>query len=208
MDWCEKFIEDPNLRQEEGAMKSQRGTAAIVNQSSTAQEGVRNASQSEKDEAQLTRRRFCATLAVTSAGLTLAATSIKAKAANQQNPALVYPPQKIEGAETLLPGSSLYFTYPTRNDSAVLVRAFDGQFYAYGLKCSHLGCSVYYSPTRQNLVCPCHKGSYDVRTGDVMSGPPQRPLEQILLQVRTGDQVWAVGKRSNKSNETWARAGR
>ncbi|MDQ3816872.1 MAG: Rieske (2Fe-2S) protein, partial [Acidobacteriota bacterium] len=114
----------------------------------------------------------------------------------------------IEGAEALLPGSSLYFTYPTRNDPALLVRAFDGEYYAYNQKCSHRGCSIYFNQANRRLECPCHKGTYDVRSGEVVMGPPPRPLEQIVLQVRGGNQVWAVGKRSYSGTATLARGGR
>jgi Rieske Fe-S protein len=165
-------------------------------------------SSEEMKEAQFTRREFCNSLAVTSAGIMLATSSLTSEAATQQNPALVYPSQKIDGAERLMPSSSLYFTYPTSNDPALLVRAFDGQYYAYSQKCTHRGCSIFFNAAQRCLECPCHKGSYDVRSGGVTYGPPPRPLEQIVLQMRAGDQVWAVGKQTNNNNESWARAKR
>lgn len=167
---------------------------------------MRKDSSEAMEESKVTRRKFCNTLAVTSAGLVLSASSLTARAATQQNPAIVYPPQKIEGAESLLPGSSLYFTYPTRNDPALLVRAFDGEFYAFSQKCTHRGCSIHFSPASRCLECPCHKGTYDMRSGDVVLGPPQRPLDQIVLQMRAGNQLWAIGKRSRSENELWTGA--
>jgi hypothetical protein len=35
---------------------------------------------------------------------------------------------------------------------------------------------------------------YDSRTGYVLYGPPPKPLDQIILQVRAGGEIWAVGK--------------
>ena len=145
---------------------------------------------------QLTRREFCNSLALVSAGLAVAATALASDALAQQNPTLVYPPQKIEGAERLLPGSSLYFNYPTRSDPAILVRSTDGQYYAYSQKCTHMGCSVYFDRARRCLECPCHKGAFDLQSGDAMYGPPPRPLDQVSLQMRAGGEVWAVGKRT------------
>ena len=138
-----------------------------------------------------TRRTFCAELMLTSAGLVLAAPNLS-KAA--QDATVAYPPRRIEGAETLLPGACLYFNYPTRNDPAVLLRSSDGEYAAYSRRCSHAGCSVDFEASSKCLKCPCHRGTFDGRLGRVMFGPPQRPLDAINLQVRAGGQVWATGK--------------
>ena len=148
---------------------------------------------------EITRRTFCNRVLLTSVGLGLAANSLSGTAKGQ-TPALAYPPLKIEGAERVMPGSFLYFSYPTANDPAVLVRAHDGEYLAYSRKCAHLGCSVDFDPQRRCLKCPCHQGVYDPRTGYVMYGPPPRPLDQIVLQMRAGGEVWAVGKRIGSSN--------
>lgn len=147
----------------------------------------------------LTRRKFCNRLLVTSTGLVLAAKSLKGEPADQHGSLLTYPPMKIEGAERVMPGSFLYFSYPSANDPAVLVRGLDGEYAAYSRKCAHLGCSVDFDPARRCLNCPCHQGAYDARTGFVLYGPPPRPLDQIALQMRGGG-VWAVG-RSIGSND-------
>jgi Rieske Fe-S protein len=140
-----------------------------------------------------TRRTFCTDLMLTSAGLVLAGPTI-AKAAAAQDSMVAYPPRKIDGAELLLPGSGLYFNYPSRNDPAVLVRSYEGEYRAYSRRCSHAGCSVEFDAPARCLKCPCHQGAYDARAGQVMFGPARRPLDQIVLQVRAGGQIWAVGK--------------
>lgn len=152
-----------------------------------------------KDEKQVSRREFCNRLAVTSAAIAVAAQSINGQSVGsgnqlRQQPMIVYPPQKIEGAERLLPGSSMYFTYPSASDPAILVRANDGMYFAYSQKCTHLGCSIYFNAGQKCLECPCHKGSYQLQSGEVMFGPPQRPLDLINIQVRAGGELWAVGK--------------
>lgn len=138
-----------------------------------------------------TRRVFCAELLST--GLLLAAPNV-AKVATAQESTVAYPPRKIEGAEQLLPGSSLYFTYPTRNDPAVLLRLSDSEYRAFSRRCTHAGCSVDFDGRSRYFMCPCHRGAYDTRAGQVMFGPPQRPLDEIMLEVRAGGQLWAVGK--------------
>jgi nitrite reductase/ring-hydroxylating ferredoxin subunit len=147
----------------------------------------------------VTRRIFCNRVLLTSVGLGLAANSLTGAAAERQT-SLAYPPLKIEGAERVLPGSYLYFSYPTSNDPAVLVRAHDGEYRAYSRKCAHLGCSVEFDSARKCLECPCHQGAYDTRTGFVVFGPPRRPLDHVVLQVRAGTEVWAVGKGIGSSN--------
>jgi len=148
----------------------------------------------DKRDSQITRRTFFNRALLTSAGVMISATAVSSQK-NQQQTLLAYPPVKIDGAERVMPGSYLYFNYPKADDAAVLVRTTDGQYLAYSRKCAHLGCSVDFDGARRCLTCPCHRGVYDSRTGYVMYGPPPRPLKQIVLQMRAGGQVWAVGKR-------------
>lgn len=147
----------------------------------------------------ISRRTFCNDLLLTT-GVVLAAAPLSHVAAAQDS-MISYPPRKIEGAEQLLPGSSLYFDYPTRNDAAVLLRSNEGEYRAYSRKCSHAGCSVEVDAPRRCLSCPCHHGAFDTRYGYVMFGPPRRPLDEIVLQIRSGGEVWAVGKSLGRNAE-------
>lgn len=148
------------------------------------------------EEAQVTRREFCNFLALTSTALFVSAAGLAGKAALDAREGPSYAPMKIEGAESLAPGFSLNFRYPGEDDAAILVRSADGQYYAYGQKCTHLACPVYFEQKRQRLECPCHEGGFDARTGNVLYGPPPRPLDQINLEVREGGEVWAVERKA------------
>jgi cytochrome b6-f complex iron-sulfur subunit len=152
---------------------------------------------------QMKRRQFCHRLALTSTGIAIAASSLKGESQIQPSSLLAYPPMKIAGAERVMPGSFLYFSYPKASDAAVLVRGCDGEYAAYSRKCAHLGCSIDFDSARRCLSCPCHRGAYDARTGYVIYGPPPRPLDLIVLQMRAGGEVWAVGK-SVGSNDSRA----
>jgi Rieske Fe-S protein len=147
------------------------------------------------EEAQVTRREFCNFLALTSTALFIGAAGFAGKAALDARRELDYPAMKIEGADSLQPGVALNFRYPTERDMAILVRTSDGQYHAYGQKCTHLACPVYFERQRQRLECPCHEGGFDVQTGGVLYGPPPRPLDQIVLEMR-GSEVWAVGRKA------------
>ncbi|HEX3251531.1 MAG TPA: Rieske (2Fe-2S) protein [Pyrinomonadaceae bacterium] len=148
----------------------------------------------------ITRRSFCNELALTT-GVVLATPAAASRAAAMQVSMVAYPPRKIDGAETLLPGSSLYFDYPTRNDPAVLLRTSEGEYRAYSRRCSHAGCSVEFDAPRRCLRCPCHHGAYDPRMGYVIYGPPRNPLDEIGLQMRAGGQVWAIGRTVGRNPE-------
>ena len=152
-----------------------------------------NVSTTESDLT-IDRRHFCNGLLITS-GLLLASQTAAPTEIAAQESLVTYPPMKIRGAETLLPGSSVYFEYPTASDPAVLTRARNGEFKAYSRRCPHAGCSVEADSERRCLRCPCHKGVFDAELGQVILGPPQRSLEEIVLAVNAGGQVWAIGKK-------------
>jgi Rieske Fe-S protein len=148
------------------------------------------------EEAHVTRREFCNFLGLTSAALFLGAGGFAAKAALDARKSESISAARIEGAETLARNSSLNFSYPTERDSAILIRTQDGAYHAYGQKCTHLSCPVYYSRDQQRLECPCHEGAFDAATGKVLYGPPPRPLDAIQVELR-GGQVWAIGRRAS-----------
>lgn len=60
-----------------------------------------------------------------------------------------------------------------------------GEFRALSAVCTHLGCNVRWRPEDSKFACPCHAGFYDAN-GDVISGPPPRPLRQLETRVRDG----------------------
>ena len=146
-----------------------------------------------EEEAQVTRREFCNFLGLTSAALFAGAAGFAGKAALDARRTQVFSPARIEGGQTLSPGSALNFHYPAEGDSAILVRSLDGSYHAFGQKCTHLSCPVYFEREHQRLECPCHEGAFDAQTGHVLYGPPPRPLDTIALEMRDGE-VWAVGR--------------
>lgn len=145
-------------------------------------------------EAEVTRREFCNFLFLTSSALFVGAAGFSAKAAYDAGKETAFAPAPIEGSRELQPGTSLNFAYPGEHDSAILIRSKDGSYHAFGQKCTHLTCPVYYSKEHHRLECPCHEGGFDAETGDVLYGPPPRPLDEIEIEVRNGE-VIALGRR-------------
>ncbi|HKP46232.1 MAG TPA: Rieske (2Fe-2S) protein [Pyrinomonadaceae bacterium] len=153
------------------------------------------------EEAQVTRREFCNFLGLTSAALFVGAGGFAAKAAFDARRQAAAAAARVEGAEAMQPNSALDFHFPTEQDSAILVRTADGTYHAYGQKCTHLSCPVYYSRQDQRLECPCHEGAFDAATGDVLYGPPPRALDAIDVEVR-GNEIWAVRRTAAGNHDS------
>ena len=54
--------------------------------------------------------------------------------------------------------------------------------------CTHLHCILEWDEANRRLVCPCHLGAFDLN-GNVLSGPPPRPLGQLSVTVR-GERIY------------------
>lgn len=103
------------------------------------------------------------------------------------------PPIRAIARVTDIPvGGSRIFTYPGDEDHAVLIRLAEDRFVAYDQQCTHLLCPVIAQPEAGRLHCPCHNGNFDLETGRVLSGPPERPLPRVTLEVR-GGVIYATG---------------
>lgn len=99
--------------------------------------------------------------------------------------------EKVVGNSSVLGQQrSFLFRYPTDKDPCIGVRTSDGQLVAYSQVCTHLSCAVVYSESENKLLCPCHKGAFNVAEGAPIGGPPTRRLPRIVLQQR-GDQIVA-----------------
>lgn len=72
--------------------------------------------------------------------------------------------------------------FVTRDPATKAVIAMSGE-------CTHLACPVHLSPVVLNrekdgppLLCPCHGGKFSA-TGEVLDGPPPRPLRRLELEM-------------------------
>lgn len=104
--------------------------------------------------------------------------------------------QRIIAANEVAPGDVHYFDYPDEDEMGILLNLEDDGFVAYSGKCTHLACAVYWEPESGELICPCHNGIFDPRTGEVLAGPPERPLPRIELREEEGV-LYAVAQVSS-----------
>lgn len=81
--------------------------------------------------------------------------------------------------------SSVPWAGVTGQTAAWLRYGVDGQFTAFSINCSHLGCPVRWLPDADLFMCPCHGGVY-YSDGTVAAGPPPRPLTKYPVRVENG----------------------
>ena len=86
--------------------------------------------------------------------------------------------------------SGLLFKFGSR--PGLLIRTQEGELQAFNAVCTHLDCTVQYKADTSQIWCACHNGLYDL-SGNVVSGPPPRPLERLVVNQRGEDVVVSRG---------------
>lgn len=130
------------------------------------------------------RREFIANLVLSVGGL-LGLGGLAARFIQYLYP--VVPPEQVvevpAGPRALVPaGGGVVLSLPT--GQIALVDA-GGELRAFSAVCTHLGCIVRWQPDMEHLYCACHGGMFS-RDGQVVGGPPPRPLPQYPVEVREG----------------------
>jgi Rieske Fe-S protein len=100
--------------------------------------------------------------------------------------------KRVASIDDVPVGGAVTFVYPAETDRCILVRPEPDVLVAYSQQCTHLSCAVVPEIERNRLYCPCHEGVFELRTGRPVSGPPNRPLTRIVLDVRS-DEIYARG---------------
>jgi cytochrome b6-f complex iron-sulfur subunit len=83
------------------------------------------------------------------------------------------------------PNSGRLFKFGNR--PGILLRTAAGELRAFSAVCTHLNCTVQYRPDLGHIWCACHNGHFDLN-GKNIAGPPPRPLEALVVNVR-GQQI-------------------
>jgi Rieske Fe-S protein len=103
-----------------------------------------------------------------------------------------HPKKKIVDVRDLKVGDAVEFSYPSEHDSALLIRLGENEYKAYQNACTHLKCPVFWSRDENKMVCPCHHGFFDPKSGVPTAGPPRRPLPEVIVALE-GDVIYATG---------------
>ncbi len=83
------------------------------------------------------------------------------------------------------------FDFPDQYAQGIIINLPGKGLVAYSDVCTHLSCAVIYQGDGKHLHCPCHEGLFDATTGNVLAGPPTRPLPLIQLAIHDGT-IYAV----------------
>jgi Rieske Fe-S protein len=78
------------------------------------------------------------------------------------------------------------------SQAGILIKDSNGELKAFSAVCTHLACIVQYRSDISHVWCACHNGHFDLN-GRNVEGPPPKPLEQFVVNVRA-DQI-VVSKR-------------
>lgn len=70
----------------------------------------------------------------------------------------------------------------------VFVRRTEEGLTCFDPACTHLGCRIELQAAKGRFLCPCHGGVFDAE-GQVVSGPPPKPLETHPVKLE-GGQIW------------------
>lgn len=90
----------------------------------------------------------------------------------------------LPDAQKIEKGTALMFKFGVR--PAMLIHHSDDTWIALDAVCTHMGCTVKFDPAQNKIVCACHGGVYDPKTGGNVSGPPPRPLNKYYVKVGEG----------------------
>lgn len=96
----------------------------------------------------------------------------------------------IAKVDELRPNESRVFDFPDRYNQGILINLPGKGLVAYNDACTHLSCAVIYQGDGK-MHCPCHEGYFDAATGNVLAGPPTRPLPLIQLAQKNGT-IYAI----------------
>lgn len=72
-----------------------------------------------------------------------------------------------------------------QRSSAWVLTSNNRDFTAFDPRCTHLGCPYRWEETKKQFLCPCHTAAFAI-DGQVISGPPPRPLDRYPVKVVGG----------------------
>ncbi len=160
------------------------------------QDGV-NDMASEEDNKQITRRRFLGYVIGGISGIIGAAIATPligyflSPAWKKSNPLLT----PIAEVSNIPIGEPTYITYEQRlrdgwyittlSRGAWVVNKGQNDINVFDPHCTHLNCPYYWDKEKQIFQCPCHGGEFDIN-GNVLAGPPPRPLDRLEFDIEKG----------------------
>ena len=66
------------------------------------------------------------------------------------------------------------------SNGVVVICTAANTYTALAQACTHQGCAMSYVSGSNQMVCPCHGGSFDIN-GNVVAGPPPAPIKKYTV---------------------------
>ncbi len=129
----------------------------------------------------MNRKQFFKTTTLALAGLAIGPTILESCAkssSSPQGPSVNFTLDLSTSANAVL-GSVGGYIY-SNGVIVSRVSTADLGFVALAQTCTHNGCTIVFSSSSQNFVCPCHGGTYDLN-GNVTGGPPPNPVTKYAV---------------------------
>jgi menaquinol-cytochrome c reductase iron-sulfur subunit len=157
-----------------------------------------------EDSNQITRRQFLKYVVAGSAGLAAVAVATPLvgyflSPAWKQKKNLTLP---IARSDSIPIGTPTFVRFEERVPDAWVITTEsqglwvvtkDGKnFTVFDPHCTHLNCPYYWDDSQKIFVCPCHGGRFDI-DGNVLAGPPPRPLDRWESLINQGE-IEVTGK--------------
>lgn len=143
----------------------------------------------EPEDERIARREFVKFLVLTSGAFASGQCWI---ALAGRHPPAELPRMRIATLDELQVRRVIEFRYPAEHDPCLLIQMNDGRIVAYGQECPHLACAVIPDLANNDLICPCHKGRFELAGGHPTAGPPRRPLPIVRIAIENGE-IHATG---------------
>src|SRR5690606_32376530 len=107
--------------------------------------------------------------------------------------AMAFPDKPLEGEHFIVNASEVavgeMFQFEiegSKTISYILIHLEENEWRAFEQMCTQLACAVRYDKEVNKIECTCHNGWYSADTGQVLQGPPPRPLPQLEVVIKEG----------------------
>jgi Rieske Fe-S protein len=77
----------------------------------------------------------------------------------------------------------------------LMIRTPEDELRIFVANCTHFDCPVGYKADENRIFCGCHNGYYRV-DGQVISGPPPRPLRPFYWKIQDDKLILALEKEN------------
>lgn len=102
-------------------------------------------------------------------------------------------PVQLTGVEVDKLRQSKFVIVPMGGKRVIVLRDGKGALKAFDARCTHEGCTVQFLAGESAIWCACHNARFNL-DGNVLSGPPPRPLPTYVVREEADGSVLLGGE--------------